>query len=73
MLKLKKIAETILGQSNEQKLKKLMPILREVNARAEWARKLSDAELRAQTERFRERLESGETTDDILPEAFAVV
>ena len=73
MLKLKKIAETILGQSNEQKLKKLMPILREVNARAEWARKLSDAELRAQTERFRERLESGETTDDILPKAFAVV
>jgi len=63
----------VFGQTNEQKLKKLLPILDEVNSFKDRARALSDAELRAKTEEFRARLAEGETLDDLLPEAFAVV
>jgi len=63
----------IFRESNERKLRKLLPILAEVNRFSEKVKRLSDAELRAKTEEFKQRLARGETTDQILPEAFAVV
>ncbi len=63
----------IFRESNERKLRKLLPILAEVNRFSEKVKRLSDAELQAKTTEFKERLARGETTDQILPEAFAVV
>ncbi len=54
-------------------LKKLDRIAAQVNAVEDDFIALSDAELRAETDKFKERLEAGETLDDILPEAFATV
>jgi preprotein translocase subunit SecA len=50
-----------------------MPIVKKIEALAPDMEKLSDEELRAQTDKFKERLAAGETLDDILPEAFAAV
>jgi len=50
-----------------------MPIVKKVNSLEETIEKLSDEELRQKTEEFKGRLKKGETLDDILPEAFAVV
>ena len=63
----------MLGTSNEAQLKKLQKTVDAVNALGEAYRKLTDAELRAKTEEFRERLRKGETEDELLPEAFATV
>ncbi|MGD9841036.1 MAG: preprotein translocase subunit SecA, partial [Candidatus Bipolaricaulis sp.] len=63
----------LFGQTNEQRLRKLLPRVDEVSAWADRARALSDAHLRAKTDEFRARLAAGETPDDILPEAFASV
>ncbi len=59
--------------SNERVVEKLQPIVDQVNTFSEAIGKLSDEELRAKTDEFRKRLAAGETEDDILPEAFAVV
>jgi preprotein translocase subunit SecA len=61
------------GDYNEKELKKLRPIVEEVNDLADETAKLSDKKLAAKTIEFRERLADGETLDDILPQAFAVV
>ncbi len=70
---LKRTVDRIFGETNEQRLKRLQPLLEAVNARADEMKRLSDAELRAKTQEFKERLNQGETLDDLLPEAFAVV
>ena len=59
--------------SNEREIAKLRPIVEEINSLEPTISKLSDEELRARTDEFRERIKKGETLDDILPEAFAVV
>ncbi len=66
------ILKNAFGNYNEKELKKLWPIVNEVNEFEPEIQALSDAELAAKTAEFRERLVEGETTDDILPEAFAV-
>ena len=63
----------IFGTSNERELKKLVPVIEEINGLEPEISSLSDEELKAYTEKFRERLNSGETLEDILPKAFAVV
>ena len=73
MPSVRRAIEVLFGQTNEQRLKKLLPRVAEVNAWADRVGALSDAELRAKTDEFRARLAAGETTDDLLPEAFAVV
>lgn len=73
MVSFRRTVDLLFGQTNEQKLRKLLPILGEVNAHSDRVRALSDAELRAKTTEFRARLAEGETLDDLLPEAFAVV
>ena len=67
------ILSKVFGDYNEKELKKLWPIVKEVNAFEDAIKPLTDEELRAKTDEFRERLDGGETLDDLLPEAFAVV
>ncbi|MCX7843953.1 MAG: preprotein translocase subunit SecA [Candidatus Bipolaricaulota bacterium] len=59
--------------SNERKLRRLLPILAAVNHWSAKMKDLSDEELQAKTAEFRRRLRAGETPDQLLPEAFAVV
>ena len=63
----------IFGSQNERNLKKLNPIVDQINALEASLAPLSDADLRAKTNEFKERLAKGETLNDLLPEAFAVV
>jgi preprotein translocase subunit SecA len=65
--------KTLLGDPNKRKLKKYQPDIVEINLLEEEAKKLSDQELTAKTAEFKQRLENGETLDDLLPEVFAVV
>ncbi len=65
--------DKLLGRTSEQQVKKLMPQVNRINALEPAMKKLSDSELRAKTQEFRERLKKGETLDDLLPEAFAAV
>ncbi len=68
-----KIFNKIFGTYSEREIKRIMPIVKKVNSLEETIEKLSDEELRQKTEEFKDRLKKGETLDDILPEAFAVV
>ncbi|WP_150844075.1 preprotein translocase subunit SecA [Clostridium sp. UBA1353] len=68
-----KIFNKIFGTYSEREIKRIMPIVKKVNSLEETIEKLSDEELRQKTEEFKGRLKKGETLDDILPEAFAVV
>ncbi|WP_022852624.1 preprotein translocase subunit SecA [Thermodesulfatator atlanticus] len=68
-----KILAKIVGTKNERELKRLKPIVARINDLEPQVKKLSDAELKAKTQEFKERLERGETLDSLLPEAFAVV
>ena len=68
-----KIFEKMLRAGEGRILKKLQGISLQVNAIEEDFAKLTDAELRGETEIFRKRLADGETLDDLLPEAFAAV
>ncbi|MGB9797478.1 MAG: preprotein translocase subunit SecA, partial [bacterium] len=63
----------LLFDSNERELRRLRPLVEKINSLEPKVASLSDAQLRAKTDEFRERLAKGETLDDILPEAFAVV
>ncbi|MDD3401534.1 MAG: preprotein translocase subunit SecA [Eubacteriales bacterium] len=65
--------DKILGNTSESKLKKLKPLVAKINALESKYHAMTDAELRAQTAIFKERLQNGETMDDIMCEAFAVV
>ena len=66
------LMEKIFGDLNEKEVKKIGKIVDQVEALDEQMQALSDEELQAKTPEFRERLQNGETLDDILPEAFAV-
>jgi preprotein translocase subunit SecA len=63
----------IFGDPNERELKKLQPIVEKIGSYEPDILKLSDEELKNKTPKFKERLDKGETPDDILPEVFAVV
>src|SRR5213596_3154122 len=63
----------VVGTQNERELKRLGPIVGEVNAFEPSIQVLSDEQLRSKTAAFRERFAKGETLDDLMPEAFAVV
>ena len=67
------VLKKIFGSQNERILKKIAPIVDEINGFEPEIRKLSDAQLRGKTAEFKQRLENGEELDDLLPEAFAVV
>src|SRR5213594_3568278 len=63
----------VVGTQNERELKRLRPLVGEINALEPEIAVLSDEQLRAKTAEFRQRLANGETLDDLLHEAFAVV
>ena len=63
----------IFGSKNERELKRIAPLVDQINSLEAEIRSLSDAELTGATTRFRERLDRGATLDELLPEAFAVV
>ena len=65
--------EKLFGSSADREIKRLTPIVTKIESYDEAMHKLSDAELRAKTDEFKARLASGETLDDLLPEAYAVV
>ena len=67
------IFEKIFGTYSDREIKRIKPIVEQINALEDGMQKLTDAELKAKTNEFRARLSDGETLDDILPEAFAVV
>jgi preprotein translocase subunit SecA len=67
------ILAKVIGTQNERDLKKLRPIVAEINAHEAAVEKLTDVQLRDKTAEFRTRLANGEPLDDLLPEAFAVV
>ena len=63
----------ILGNQNDREIKKLSKKIEEIEALEGSMQALSDEDLRGKTDEFKARLASGETLDDLLPEAFAVV
>ncbi|MBQ1543986.1 preprotein translocase subunit SecA [Caulobacter sp. CCUG 60055] len=67
------LAKKFFGSPNERKVKALRARVGEINALEPKVQALSDAELRAKTQEFKDRLAKGETLDDLLNEAFAVV
>ena len=67
------IIEKIIGTYSSREIKKILPLVDKIEALDETMQKLSDAELKAKTDEFKKRLANGETLDDILVEAFAVV
>jgi preprotein translocase subunit SecA len=67
------LVEKIFGSYSEREVRRLEPIADKVLSYEDQMARLTDAELRAKTDEFKNRLKNGETLDDILPEAFAVV
>ena len=63
----------VFGTYSERQIKKIAPVADKIEALADKYSAMSDAELRSQTQLLKGRLADGETTDDILPDAFAVV
>lgn len=70
---MKGLFEKVFGSYSDRELKRINPIVDEIEALEEEIGKLSDDELKGKTVEFKDRLKKGETLDDILPEAFAVV
>ncbi|NLW64715.1 MAG: preprotein translocase subunit SecA [Clostridiales bacterium] len=67
------LIKKLFGTHSERELKKIYPIADRTEALADDYKKLTDDQLRAKTDEFKQRLSKGETLDDILPEAFATV
>jgi len=67
------LVKKIVGSRNEREIKRLQPLVAKINELESRFEAMDDAALKGMTVNFRERLEQGETLDDLLPEAFAVV
>ncbi|MBD3733852.1 MAG: preprotein translocase subunit SecA [Sphingopyxis sp.] len=67
------LAKSLFGSSNDRYVASIRKIVAKINAFEPELEALSDENLKAQTQKFRDRLKAGETLDDILPEAFATV
>ncbi len=67
------ILKKIVGTQNERALRKLKPIVEKINELEKSYQSLTEEQLIAKTEEFKQRIKKGETTDSIMPEAFAVV
>lgn len=68
-----KIVDKLFGTHSERELKRIYPIVDKIEALRPTFKAMSDDELKAKTREYKERLASGETLDDLLPEAFATV
>ena len=67
-----RILDKIFGTYSDREIKKILPLVEDIEALADEMKGKTDAQLRAYTNLFKQRLEDGETLDDILVEAFAV-
>ncbi len=67
------LLSSIFGTYSERQIKKIIPIVNKIEALADKYKAMSDGELRSMTAVLKERLNNGETLDDILPDAFAVI
>jgi len=67
------LLDKLFGTYSQRELKKIQPLVDKVLSYEEEYKALSDSDLKAKTNEFKNRLAGGETTDDLLPEAFAVV
>nr|WP_325211160.1 preprotein translocase subunit SecA [uncultured Oscillibacter sp.] len=67
------LIQKIFGDYSSRELKSITPIADKIEAMADEYKAMSDAQLQAKTQEFKDRLQNGETLDDILPEAFATV
>src|SRR5688572_31736894 len=63
----------VIGTQNDRELKRLRPLVEQVNALEPSVKQLTDEQLRLKTPEFRERLAKGEALNDLMPEAFAIV
>jgi preprotein translocase subunit SecA len=63
----------VFGSKHDRDVKKVQPIIAQINELEPMIKKLTDEQLRAKTDEFKDRLQKGETLDDLLVEAFAVV
>ena len=64
---------TFFGSHNDRVIRRIVPLVEQIGRLEPALAKLSDADLRARTGAFRERVENGTPLDDLLPEAFATV
>ncbi len=69
---LQKVLTKVFGTQHDREMKKIQPLVDKINGLEESFKSLSDDQLKNKTIEFKERLKNGETTDDLLPEAFAV-
>ena len=67
------LIDKLFGNTSEHQIKKIRPLVKKINELEESVKKLSDEQLRGKTEEFKRRYQGGETLDQLLPEAFAVV
>ncbi len=67
------VLRKVFGTKQERDMKKYRPWVDAINEKEEWAKNLTDAELKAQTAEFRQRLNNGEDILELVPEAFSVV
>ena len=65
--------KSVFGTANDRLIRKIQPTVAEINSHEPRVQKMTDAQMREETDRFKARLTAGETLDDILPEAFALV
>src|SRR5688500_4027263 len=70
---LKNLLGKVFGNKQARDMRRIRPIIDEINSYFEEYHSLSEEELRGKTAEFKKRLEEGETLDDLLPEAFAVI
>ena len=68
-----KLTEMLFGTHSQREVKRILPVVDRIESLRDTMQALSDEELRGKTTEFRERLDKGETLDDILPEAYAAV
>lgn len=68
-----RVLNKLAGDYNEKQIKKLLPLVERVNAICADRDMLSDEAIKAKTDEFKQRLKHGETTDDIMVEAFATI
>ncbi|MEO1899215.1 MAG: hypothetical protein ABGX68_05450, partial [Methylococcales bacterium] len=70
---LSKLVKLFVGSRNDRNVKKKQALVKKVNVFSAEYEKLSDQELKAKTQAFRDRLTQGEKLNDLIPEAFSVV
>ena len=68
-----KLTDKLFGTHSQRELKRIMPLVDQIEGLRDSMMALSDEELRAKTAEYKARFQAGETLDDLLPEAYATV